>query len=68
MSEAKPSNVHSILKVILRHIGKGILAPFRLVLSSCASAPRNTREAGISSALYTGNWKVIYKKKYGGRC
>ena len=29
---------------------KSILRPARLVPSSCASAPRNTREAGISSS------------------
>ena len=28
------------------------LAPARLVPSSCASAPRNTREVGISSYTY----------------
>ena len=37
----------------IRNILKGILAPARLVPSSCASAPRNTREAGISSSTYT---------------
>ena len=37
-------NLSSDLRQILRH-----LAPARLVPSSCVSAPRNTREAGISS-------------------
>ena len=41
------SNVSSDLKQIL-----GILAPARLVPSSCTLAPRNTREAGISSSTY----------------
>ena len=33
------------------NIVKDILAPAKLVPSSCASAPSNTREAGISSIL-----------------
>ena len=37
------------LSLDLINILKGILAPARLVQSSCASAPRNIREAGISS-------------------
>ena len=47
----------------LRHIVKGILPPARLVLSSCASTPRNTREAGISSIpkfkIYGALWNSI---------
>ena len=39
----------------LRHIVKGILAAARLVPSSCASAPRNIRKAGISSYTYVCN-------------
>ena len=35
---------------VIINILKGILVPTRLVPSSCASAPRNTREAGISSS------------------
>ena len=49
LSEAKLSYVYSI-RCDLREIIKGILAPARLVPSSCVSAPRNTREAGISSS------------------
>ena len=41
------------------NILKGILAPARLVQSSCASAPRNTHEAGISSFVHKS--KIIWE-------
>ena len=41
------------------NILKGILALARLVPSSCASGPRNTREAGISS-MYIDMVLTVY--------
>ena len=50
---AKGLFVNTSLKV--QTVLKAILAPARLVQSSCASAPRNTHGAGISSSLLFPN-------------